>query len=125
LTWWELEDWYNEPGVVPDHDRNVIAPWFDGLVGQAAVSVAFADQVEIDEGQVEVQPSDATVSQGRGVLAGTGEEESLPSSSWTAPAVEPDYLVAEHLYPEPNFTQPAVSPTRWWTTLLTGTGASP
>jgi hypothetical protein len=28
LTWWDLDDWYREPGVVPDQERGTVAQWF-------------------------------------------------------------------------------------------------
>jgi hypothetical protein len=55
LTWWDLDDWYREPGVVPDQDRDAVAAWFDGP-GQATEPVPTADHGEIDAGEVNAGP---------------------------------------------------------------------
>jgi hypothetical protein len=56
LTWWELEDWYREPGVVTDQDRDIIAPVFDGPAAQATAPAIPADHVEIDAGEGHAGP---------------------------------------------------------------------
>jgi hypothetical protein len=81
LTWWELDDWYREPGVVPEQDRDVVARWFDRPADQPAVSVAPTDRVE-------VPLDDAPGETGRTAFEGTGVAEGWLSGGLDSPDAE-------------------------------------
>jgi hypothetical protein len=77
LTWWELEDWYSEPGVVPDQDRGAIAWVFDGPAAQATAPAIPAERIENDAGQAETDPTPAE---------GPMPAQQMPASPGPSPA---------------------------------------